>query len=259
MTVAEMIALRTAKLEAIKDSSNAAVTARGGTAAGDLSGLPDAIASIPSGGELPELTTPAEVGHVLAGKEYIDGNGDKKSGTLVVCDTVYEVETLPYPGTGLTVELESSADGSNKTMTLPEPNLAAENIVQGKSIFGVSGTAKTVEILTADITPVKDVATLTIPIPNATAVRVVLDSDDILSLAGSKSFYSSVSSVIGAAPNAIAGAVYYAEGATSQKYSAVIARKDSTRTRITTEIDPSGAVFAAGVTYHCTVYQWVEA
>ena len=163
------------------------------------------------------------------------------------------------PGVGMTVEVESSADGSGKTMTLPEPNLKSENIKSGVSIFGVSGTAKTVEILTADVTPVKDVATLTIPIPNATAVRVVLDSDDIQSLVGSKSFYSSVSSVIGAAPNAIAGAVYYAEGATSQKHSAVIAGKDSTRTRITTGSDPSGAVFAAGITYHCTVYQWVEA
>ena len=49
MTVEEMIAERTEKLEAIKDSSNATVAAKGGTPADNLSGLPAAIESIPSG------------------------------------------------------------------------------------------------------------------------------------------------------------------------------------------------------------------
>ena len=53
-------------------------------------------AKIDTGSILPTLDNPASIGDVIAGKEYIDGNGDKKSGTLVVCDTVYEVETLPY-------------------------------------------------------------------------------------------------------------------------------------------------------------------
>ena len=163
MTVADMISERTAKLEAIKDSSNAAVTAKGGTAAGDLSGLPAAIASIPSGGELPVLTDPAAAGEVIAGKEYIDGAGVKQEGTLVVCDTVYEVETLTYPGTGLTVELESSADGSNKTMTLPEENLKPENIVAGSSIFGVPGTARKLRVETGTITPAEDIVRLELP------------------------------------------------------------------------------------------------
>lgn len=157
MTVAEMIAQRTAKLTAIKDSSNAAVTAKGGTAADDLSGLPAAIESITSGGgALPVLINPAAAGDVIAGKEYIDGNGNKKVGTLVVCDTVYEVETLPYPGTGLTVDLESSADGSSKTMTLPETNLVAENIVAGSSIFGVPGTARKLRVKTGTFTLAED-------------------------------------------------------------------------------------------------------
>ena len=178
MTVADLISERTAKLEAIKDSSNAAVTARGGTAAGDLSGLADAIASIPSGGELPVLTDPAAAGDVIAGKEYIDGNGDKKSGTLVVCDTVYEVETLTYPGTGLTVELESSADGSNKTMTLPEPNLKPENIVAGSSIFGVPGTAKKLRVETGTITPAEDTTTISIPCSDNPKYAVILTTSD---------------------------------------------------------------------------------
>lgn len=141
MTVAEMIARRTTELTAIKADSNAAVAAKGGTPADNLSGLPAAISSIPSGGELPKLTTPAEVGHVVAGKEYIDAAGNKQTGTMVVCDTIQEVETTGLPGVGVQVELESTADGSAKTMTLPEPNLLAENIKIGVSIFGVAGSA----------------------------------------------------------------------------------------------------------------------
>ena len=140
MTIADMIMQRTEKLSAIKDSSNAAVTAKGGTAAVDLSGLPAAIETIPSGGELPELTTPAEVGNVLAGKEYIDGNGNKKSGTLVVCESIEETEHFGIAGTGVSLDLKSTADDSVKTMTLPEPNLKSENIKSGVSIFGVLGT-----------------------------------------------------------------------------------------------------------------------
>ena len=99
-----------------------------------------AIAGIPTGGSLPALTTPAAEKDVLAGKEYIDGSGAKKAGTLVVCDTVQEAGTASNPGTGLEVDLESTADGSGKTLTLPEKNLLPENIKSGVSIFGILGT-----------------------------------------------------------------------------------------------------------------------
>ena len=100
-----------------------------------------AIASIQIGGELPELTNPAAARDVIARKEYIDGAGEKQEGTLVVCDTLGVVETVGNPGVGVDVEIESTADGSSKTMTLREPKLVAENIVAGSSIFGVPGTA----------------------------------------------------------------------------------------------------------------------
>ena len=178
MTVAEMIAQRTAKLTAIKDSSNAAVTAKGGTAADDLSGLPAAIESITSGGgALPDLSTPAAAGDVIAGKEYIDGEGAKRTGTLVVCDTVYGVETVTYPGTGLTVELESSADGSTSMLTLREPNLLPENIVAGSSIFGILGTAKKLRVETGTITPAEDTASLELPCTASPKMFVVLATD----------------------------------------------------------------------------------
>lgn len=156
----ELVKLDSGTLPAI---ANAIREKTGDTALLLPSQMAEEIKGIQTGVTIPELTTPAEVGHVLAGKEYIDGNGDKKSGTLVVCDTVYEVETLTYPGTGLTVELESSADGSNKTMTLPEPKLVAENIVVGSSIFGVPGTAKKLRVETGTITPAEDIVRLELP------------------------------------------------------------------------------------------------
>ena len=156
----ELVKLDSTTLPGIADAIRAKT---GGTDLMLPSEMAAAIEAIPTGSELPELTTPAEVGHVVAGKEYIDGSGDKRAGTLVVCDTVYEVETLPHPGTGLTVDLESSADGSSMTMTLPEPNLVAENIVGGSSIFGVPGTAKTLRVETGTITPAEDSLALELP------------------------------------------------------------------------------------------------
>ena len=103
--------------------------------------MAEAIAGIPTGVTLPALSDPAAVGHVLAGKEYIGADGTKKTGTLVVCDTVDATEGgIGESGIGVNVELESSADGSLKLLTLPEENLTAENIKSGVSIFGVAGT-----------------------------------------------------------------------------------------------------------------------
>ena len=163
MTVADMIAQRKIALDCILNDSNNAISAKGGTPADNLSGLQDAIVSIPSGGELPELTDPAEVGNVLDGKEYIDGNGDKKSGTLVVCESIEEAEHFGIAGTGVSLEIESTADGSDKLMTLTEPNLKPENIVVGSSIFGVPGTAKKLRIESGTITPAEDSLAFELP------------------------------------------------------------------------------------------------
>ena len=156
MTVAEMIAHRTAALRTVLNDCAIAVDAKGGKPADDLSGLQDAIASIPTGGSLPALTKPAAESDVLAGKEYIDGNGDKRAGTLVVCDSIVEVEYFGIAGAGVSLDIESTADGSGKTMTLPEPKLVAENIVVGSSIFGVPGTAKTLRVKTGTFTLAED-------------------------------------------------------------------------------------------------------
>ena len=178
MTVAEMIAQRTTSLEGILNNSNVAVAYKGGTPASDLFGIPDAITSIPTGAALPELTTPAEVGHVVAGKEYIDGNGNKKTGTLVVCDTVAEVDTFGSSGVGVNVEIESTADGSTAILTLRETNLLPENIVAGSSIFGVPGTAKKLRVETGTITPAEDTTTISIPCSDNPKYAVLLTTSD---------------------------------------------------------------------------------
>ena len=105
-------------------------------------------AKIHTGSIWPELDNPASIGDVIAGKEYIDASGAKKAGTLVVCDTIQEAEHFGVAGTGVSLDIESSADGSSMTMTLPEPNLIPENIKSGVSIFGVPGAAKTIEEIT---------------------------------------------------------------------------------------------------------------
>ena len=105
-------------------------------------------AKIYTGSILPELDNPASIGDVIAGKEYIDGNGDKKSGTLIIADTVQDDGYFGNNGYGLSVNLVSVLDRSTKILTLPEPNLKSENIISGVSIFGVHGTAKIIEEIT---------------------------------------------------------------------------------------------------------------
>lgn len=186
MTVAEMIAKRTAALRTILHDSGQAIQYKGGTPADDLSGLQDAIMSIPSGGgALPVLTNPAAAGDVIAGKEYIDGAGAKQEGTLVVCDTVKVVETVGSSGVGVNVEIESTADGSTKTLTLPEPNLIPENIKSGVSIFDVLGSAKTLRVETGTITPAEATTSITIPCQSgAKAVCLEADSATISAVEG---------------------------------------------------------------------------
>lgn len=151
------------------------VTPNGGT-----SQLSADIATIPQGSELPELTDPAEVGHVVAGKEYIDGNGNKRAGTLVVCDTIEEVESLGIAGTGVSVDIESSADGSGKTLTIPEQNLLPENIKNGVSIFGIAGSAKTMRVESGTITLSEDAAKITIPCTDNPKMLVIHLTDAAL-------------------------------------------------------------------------------
>ena len=156
----ELVKLDSETLPGIADAIRAKT---GDTALLLPSEMAAAIAGIPTGGSLPALTKPAAESDVLAGKEYIDGSSNKQTGTLVVCDTIEEVETIGVPGTGVSVDIESSADGSSMTMTLPEPNLKPENIKSGVMIYGCTGNAKILRVETGTITPAEDVMALEPP------------------------------------------------------------------------------------------------
>ena len=258
MTIADMIAQRKIALDCILNDSNNAICAKGGTPADNLSGLQDAIVSIPSGGsELPELTAPAEVDHVLAGKEYIDGNGDKKSGTLVVCDTITEVKSLGIAGTGVSVDIESSADGSSKMLTIPEQNLLPENIVMGSSIFGVPGTAKKLRVETGTITPAEDVIDITIPAPFDGYCALLLSAADRTALEqkGAGSIYSV--RVMNALYDGV-GQIGIMNRYNGTAYSA------ATKTPIASDdgniylSGNSGRYYRAGIVYNYYVYYWED-
>ena len=135
-------------------------------------------AKIHTGSILPELTNPAAAGDVIAGKEYIDGNGEKKSGTLVVCDSIEKVEYFGIAGTGVSLELESTADGSGTTLTLPEKNLLPENIKSGVSIFEIAGSAKTLRVETGTITLAEATLSITIPCTDGAKAFILEATDD---------------------------------------------------------------------------------
>lgn len=258
MTVAEMIAKRTVALRTILHESGQAIRYKGGTPADDLSGLEDAILSIPSGGgALPVLTNPAEVGHVVAGKEYIDASGTKKTGTLVVCDSIEEVEHFGVAGTGVYLDLESTADGSGMTMTLPEPNLLAENIKNGVSIFGVLGSAKTLRVETGTITPAEDVIDITIPAPFDGYCALVLTASDsgALEAHGANSTYGV--RVIRTMDDGI-GAIGMINRYNGSTYSAstIVPQKDDNGNIYIT--NSAGRYFRAGIVYNYYVYYWED-
>lgn len=156
----ELVKLDSGTLPAI---ANAIREKTGDTALLLPSQMAAAIHGIQTGGTLPELAAPATDAEVLSGKEYIGKDGDKRTGTLVVCDTLQEVEHFGENGIGLHFELESLADGSTTAIKLPEPNLMTDNIVVGASIFGISGAAKKLRVETGTITPAADVLSLEFP------------------------------------------------------------------------------------------------
>lgn len=156
----KIVKINSDTLPAIADAIRAKTGSTGSILPSQMAGK---IANIPTCGELPVLSSPAEVNHVVAGKEYIDAAGNKQTGTMVVCDSVQVVETLGAAGIGLQVEIESTVDASTRQLALPEPNISADNIKSGVNIYGIVGNAKTIRVETGTITPEGDITTVTIP------------------------------------------------------------------------------------------------
>lgn len=173
----ELVKLDSGTLPAI---ANAIREKTGDTALLLPSQMAGAIAGISSGVELPALTTPAKDSDVLNGKEYIGAAGEKRTGTLVVCDTVGEVETIANAGVGLKVNIGSTADLSSATLNLTEPNLKSENIKSGISIFNVAGSVKEIRTETGTITPAEDTKSITIPCSDGAKAFILEATDDVL-------------------------------------------------------------------------------
>ncbi len=70
-------------LQTVLTDCNTALTGKGGAEAEALNGVAAAITALPSGSsELPTLDNPAADSDVVSGKEYIDQNGAKRTGTM---------------------------------------------------------------------------------------------------------------------------------------------------------------------------------
>lgn len=240
----EMVKLDSGTLPAI---ANAIREKTGDTALLLPSQMPNAIAGIPSGIELPALTTPAEDSDVLNGKEYIGAAGEKRTGTLV--DQIYEIETIMGSG-GISLEVESTA-GASKTFAFPEPNLQPENIKSGISIFNVAGSVKEIRTETGTITPAEDTQTITIPATGnvlyIVGVSVPAETGYVIAASYSKGNYNIGAQMGGYFRYASATSIISAGiGVSIQDGNMIVTTGNTAR------------LFAAGATYRWTVYNWED-
>lgn len=104
MSVQTDLEARTTKLQAVLSGSNEAITDKGGTAAQNLAGLPEAI-------------------HSMQGGNLMEGN---------VTPTGQEINLTPDDG----------YDGFSAVTVAGDDNLAPQNIADGITIYGVAGTLK---------------------------------------------------------------------------------------------------------------------
>lgn len=240
----ELVKLDSGTLPAI---ANAIREKTGDTALLLPSQMPNAIAGIPSGIELPALTTPAEDSDVLNGKEYIGAAGEKRTGTLV--DQIYEIETIMGSG-GISLEVESTA-GASKTFAFPEPNLQPENIKSGISIFNVAGSVKEIRTETGTITPAEDTQTITIPatgkVLDIVGVSVPAETGYVIASSYSKGNYNIGAQMGGYFRYASATSIISAGiGVSIQDGNMIVTTGNTAR------------LFAAGATYRWTVYNWED-
>lgn len=207
---------------------------------------------------LPELDNPASIGDVIAGKEYIDGAGAKQEGTLVVCDTIAETDYFGIAGTGVSLDIQSTADGSGKTMTLRETNLLPENIKNGVSIFGIAGSAKTMRVETGTVTPATDESYLTIPrsLSGVTVINVYADYNDVVD-AGSNTMYGFRGYISNDDNVQIANTIYYVYRGAAGLGAGASRPTDDGNNGIYFSVG-STFNFRAGITYHYELYYWED-
>ena len=105
MNVQQKIDSRTTRLQAILAGANERITAKSGTAAPDLNGLPDAIGSIPEGGE-----------------------------------AKLQAKSATPTGKTFAVKPDSGYDGLSTVTVEGDASLAPANIAKGITVYGVTGT-----------------------------------------------------------------------------------------------------------------------
>lgn len=160
------------ELEQVKSSVSegkaliaSAVTDKGVTTAGDatFAKIAENIGLImggelSGGAEYPELTNEGTSADLRKDKELINDEGEVVVGTMETFDGSYEcsddgtggikpiidsLDVTPAATDRTYDATEEGLDGYSPVVVRGDGNLAAENIVEGVSIFGVTGTAKT--------------------------------------------------------------------------------------------------------------------
>lgn len=244
----KIVKINSETLPAIADAIRAKTGSTGSILPSQMAGK---IANIPTGGELPVLSSPATAGHVVSGKEYIDALGNKQTGTLVICDSVNNVETIGEAGIGVHAKIESTVDKSSDVLTLQDQNFKPENIKSGISIFGVAGSVKEIHTETGTITPAEDTQTITIPatgkVLDIVGVSVPAETGYVIAVSYSKGNYNTDAQIGGyfryASPTAIISAGI---GVSANDSQMVLDTNNAER------------IFAGGVTYRWTVYNWED-
>ena len=99
-----------------------------------VSELSSAIDSIPTGTQLPTLTNPGTASDLLSGKELIDQDGNKVTGTI------QNKSATTYTPTTTDQIIDSGVYLTGTQTIKGDSNLIADNIKSGTSIFGVTGS-----------------------------------------------------------------------------------------------------------------------
>lgn len=132
MATADKLAL----LKATKADLKAALTEQGQTPGDVFETYPDLVRAIETGVTLPTLTSPGAAADLRQGKQLIDQSG------AVVNGAIPDKAGQSYVPTTTSQKIAAGQYLAGDQIIAGDANLLPENIVSGKSIFGVAGTAE---------------------------------------------------------------------------------------------------------------------